>query len=185
MSALATPASVSVSINDLAFVLADWSAADADPACTLTPRLTVTVSGVPETTPTPSTATVRVTLGVPWVPGVPGAPGAMVVADCVLASFGPLWTEARTPTAKRATTTPPPAAGTIQRFITYLRIGSPSLTYGALGRFPIRQAGEVDLPVMPPLSPMLAKAADELPVGDGWLYELKWNGFAASCSRTR
>ena len=24
---------------------------------------------------------------------------------------------------------------------------------------------------------MLAKAADELPVGDGWLYEPKWDGF--------
>ncbi len=30
---------------------------------------------------------------------------------------------------------------------------------------------------MPPLSPMLAKAADELPVGEGWLYEPKWDGF--------
>jgi len=30
---------------------------------------------------------------------------------------------------------------------------------------------------MPPLSPMLAKAADELPLGDGWLYEPKWDGF--------
>ncbi|MEP6660736.1 MAG: ATP-dependent DNA ligase [Acidimicrobiales bacterium] len=33
------------------------------------------------------------------------------------------------------------------------------------------------LPVMPPVSPMLAKAADELPDGDGWLYEPKWDGF--------
>jgi ATP-dependent DNA ligase len=30
---------------------------------------------------------------------------------------------------------------------------------------------------MPPLSPMLAKAADLLPVGDNWLYEPKWDGF--------
>jgi ATP-dependent DNA ligase len=30
---------------------------------------------------------------------------------------------------------------------------------------------------MPPLSPMLAKAADALPLGDGWLYEPKWDGF--------
>ena len=29
----------------------------------------------------------------------------------------------------------------------------------------------------PPLAPMLAKAADELPRGDGWLYEPKWDGF--------
>jgi ATP-dependent DNA ligase len=34
----------------------------------------------------------------------------------------------------------------------------------------------VDLPVLPPLAPMLAKAAHELPVGD-WLYEPKWDGF--------
>jgi ATP-dependent DNA ligase len=30
---------------------------------------------------------------------------------------------------------------------------------------------------MPPVSPMLAKAADEMPAGDGWLYEPKWDGF--------
>src|SRR4029453_6788280 len=37
----------------------------------------------------------------------------------------------------------------------------------------MRQAGTVRLPVMPPLSPMLAKAGDEMPVGEGWLYEPK------------
>src|SRR4029453_5767258 len=41
----------------------------------------------------------------------------------------------------------------------------------------MRQAGTVRLPVMPPLSPMLAKSADELPLGEGWLYEPKWDGF--------
>ncbi len=30
---------------------------------------------------------------------------------------------------------------------------------------------------MPPVSPMLAKATDELPLGAGWLYEPKWDGF--------
>jgi ATP-dependent DNA ligase len=35
----------------------------------------------------------------------------------------------------------------------------------------------VDLPVAPPLAPMLAKPADEVPDGDGWLYEPKWDGF--------
>jgi len=34
----------------------------------------------------------------------------------------------------------------------------------------------VDLPVMPPVAPMLAKAARELPVGE-YLYEPKWDGF--------
>jgi ATP-dependent DNA ligase len=31
----------------------------------------------------------------------------------------------------------------------------------------------------PPLEPMLAKASDELPEGDGWLFEPKWDGFRA------
>jgi ATP-dependent DNA ligase len=35
----------------------------------------------------------------------------------------------------------------------------------------------MDLPVMPPVKPMLAKASDALPEGDGWLYEPKWDGF--------
>jgi ATP-dependent DNA ligase len=35
----------------------------------------------------------------------------------------------------------------------------------------------MDLPVMPPVAPMLAKLARELPTGDGWLYEPKWDGF--------
>jgi ATP-dependent DNA ligase len=35
----------------------------------------------------------------------------------------------------------------------------------------------VALPVQPPLPPMLAKAADDLPTGGGWLYEPKWDGF--------
>ena len=33
------------------------------------------------------------------------------------------------------------------------------------------------LPVNPPVSPMLAKLTRDLPVGDGWLYEPKWDGF--------
>jgi ATP-dependent DNA ligase len=33
------------------------------------------------------------------------------------------------------------------------------------------------LPFPPPLEPMLAKASDGLPDGDGWLYEPKWDGF--------
>jgi ATP-dependent DNA ligase len=35
------------------------------------------------------------------------------------------------------------------------------------------------LPLEPPLQPMLAKAVPELPDGDGWLYEPKWDGFRA------
>ena len=42
----------------------------------------------------------------------------------------------------------------------------------------------VKLPVQPPIAPMLAELARELPSGDGWLYEPKWDGFRASCSGT-
>jgi ATP-dependent DNA ligase len=35
----------------------------------------------------------------------------------------------------------------------------------------------VPLPVEPPVKPMLAKLARQLPDGDGWLFEPKWDGF--------
>jgi ATP-dependent DNA ligase len=35
----------------------------------------------------------------------------------------------------------------------------------------------MDLPVLPPVKPMLAKAATKLPTGDGLYYEPKWDGF--------
>jgi ATP-dependent DNA ligase len=35
----------------------------------------------------------------------------------------------------------------------------------------------VKLPVSPPLLPMLAKRVDELPDGDSWIFEPKWDGF--------
>jgi len=35
------------------------------------------------------------------------------------------------------------------------------------------------LPFQPPIEPMLAKAVDDLPDGDGWLFEPKWDGFRA------
>ena len=35
------------------------------------------------------------------------------------------------------------------------------------------------LPFEPPIEPMLAKPADALPEGDGWLFEPKWDGFRA------
>ena len=37
----------------------------------------------------------------------------------------------------------------------------------------------LQLPFEPPLEPMLAKATDSLPDGDGWLFEPKWDGFRA------
>jgi ATP-dependent DNA ligase len=33
------------------------------------------------------------------------------------------------------------------------------------------------LPLSPPIAPMLAKLSDDIPEGDGWLYEPKWDGF--------
>jgi ATP-dependent DNA ligase len=35
----------------------------------------------------------------------------------------------------------------------------------------------VSLPLTPPVEPQLAKSAKELPLGDGWVYEQKWDGF--------
>jgi ATP-dependent DNA ligase len=35
----------------------------------------------------------------------------------------------------------------------------------------------MSLPLSPPFKPMLAKLAREIPDGDGWLYEPKWDGF--------
>ena len=43
----------------------------------------------------------------------------------------------------------------------------------------------MDLPVAPPVEPMLAKASSELPEGEGWLYEPKWDGFRALVFRDR
>ncbi len=37
----------------------------------------------------------------------------------------------------------------------------------------------MQLAVNPPLSPMLAKRVDELPSGDTWIFEPKWDGFRA------
>src|SRR5512138_1475471 len=34
-------------------------------------------------------------------------------------------------------------------------------------------------PIVPPVEPMLAKASDAIPSGDGWLFEPKWDGFRA------
>src|SRR5262249_42908779 len=40
-------------------------------------------------------------------------------------------------------------------------------------------------PIEPPIEPMLAKLADALPPGDGWLFEPKWDGFRAIVFRDR
>jgi ATP-dependent DNA ligase len=40
-------------------------------------------------------------------------------------------------------------------------------------------AHRLALPVQPPVVPMLAELARDLPEGDGWLDEPKWDGFRA------
>ncbi len=40
-------------------------------------------------------------------------------------------------------------------------------------------ARDASFPIPPPVEPMLAKLATELPPGDGWLFEPKWDGFRA------
>jgi ATP-dependent DNA ligase len=43
----------------------------------------------------------------------------------------------------------------------------------------------MDLPVMPPLRPMLAKATEQLPPGDDLVFEPKWDGFRCLVFRDR
>jgi ATP-dependent DNA ligase len=45
--------------------------------------------------------------------------------------------------------------------------------------------GDAGFPIEPPIEPMLAKLATELPAGDGWLFEPKWDGFRAIVFRDR
>jgi ATP-dependent DNA ligase len=39
-------------------------------------------------------------------------------------------------------------------------------------------------PIEPPIEPMLARLADALPAGEGWLFEPKWDGFRAIVFRS-
>ncbi len=41
----------------------------------------------------------------------------------------------------------------------------------------------LELPVRPPLEPMLAKLVRKLPEGEGWQFEPKWDGFRSLCFR--
>ena len=51
------------------------------------------------------------------------------------------------------------------------------------GRPPVSRSRSIIGPMAflidPPIEPMLAKLTPEIPVGDGWLYEPKWDGFRA------
>src|SRR6476620_4697361 len=59
--------------------------------------------------------------------------------------------------------------------------GRPGRGAGSNGRAVYTRA--MKLPFEPPLEPMLAKASDGLPTGDGWLFEPKWDGFRAMVFR--
>jgi ATP-dependent DNA ligase len=52
------------------------------------------------------------------------------------------------------------------------------VTEGALAAEELKQEfPPIALPIRPPFSPMEAKAVAELPTGDNWAYEPKWDGF--------
>lgn len=46
-----------------------------------------------------------------------------------------------------------------------------------------RDSTSSGFPIEPPVAPMLAKLANALPDGDGWLFEPKWDGFRAMVFR--
>lgn len=49
---------------------------------------------------------------------------------------------------------------------------------GAVPAEELRQAFQpIDLPIQPPFPPMEAKLVAEIPAGEGWRYEPKWDGF--------
>jgi ATP-dependent DNA ligase len=52
--------------------------------------------------------------------------------------------------------------------------GTSDATSGTAGDAP---AAPFDLPLQPPVQPMLAKLARSIPDGDRWLFEPKWDGF--------
>src|SRR5580765_8337075 len=57
---------------------------------------------------------------------------------------------------------------------------------GTLGRIITRGIPlGMNLPVNPPILPMLAKRVDELPAGGTWIFEPKWDGFRALVFRDR
>ncbi len=53
----------------------------------------------------------------------------------------------------------------------------PALADAMLRRIMDRSAAPMSLPLSPPVKPQLAKSSRELPAGDGWCYEPKWDGF--------
>ena len=55
---------------------------------------------------------------------------------------------------------------------------APDATTGAIPSEALAEAfPPLDLPLQPPYPPMEARAVTEIPTGEGWLYEPKWDGF--------
>src|SRR5688572_680203 len=48
----------------------------------------------------------------------------------------------------------------------------------------VRAMADPSFALARPIEPMLAKAVDAIPQGDGWLYEPKWDGFRAIVFRS-
>ena len=59
------------------------------------------------------------------------------------------------------------------------RIAPDSTHAGLLCSFHVRYNKGVHLPMEPPILPMLAKRVDEIPAGEDWVFEPKWDGFRA------
>src|SRR6478735_1164525 len=79
----------------------------------------------------------------------------------------------------RARGTPGSRAGCCARDPQPARRVVPQRPSRASRRPAARYRAPMRLPFEPPVEPMLAKASDGLPEGDGWLYEPKWDGFRA------
>jgi ATP-dependent DNA ligase len=65
------------------------------------------------------------------------------------------------------------------------RIRKPPVEPGAVPAEELKVSfPEIDLPIPPPYPPMEAKSVDEIPSGDEWLYEPKWDGFRCLAFRS-
>jgi ATP-dependent DNA ligase len=65
--------------------------------------------------------------------------------------------------------------------LVHRRLSDADLDRSALAKLIAGQNEPVDLPVMPPVSPMLAKSVASIPPGAS--YEPKWDGFRSICFR--
>src|SRR5450432_1261134 len=159
MSLSAIPAPFNAAINAAALVFAWFNASVAVAAVACTPTLNDAVSGLTLTLPSPVTV-IDLTID-------PAAGAGSGEATDVFGSPRPI--HPVVPTATMPITAPPTTAP-IQRV--FMNVGRLSLRV----RFP-GKLERMNLPLSPPLSPMLSKAAAEIPTGEGWHYEPKWDGF--------